>query len=508
MATVKLTSSSPHSRKLSSDDNTDSFRDVSFSSYLNTSEETFVRKLAQSNPYLTQRTPGAQDEQTKKEEDGEIGVFSAEKYFNGGIEDNSPRLINQSEIARKYQPKKPALQNDSAVVVVAPMTTTLHPAGTGTPSVVSESSWNSQSALLPSTIAVRNPSPRKTLSKAHPKSLLAALGCKCSDKESVDVDETVGEISFKKSSNTTTGALPGKTTTQGTCPDLEHKSRSGSWIREDKDIHSKNSGIGVNKLETCFSFPEPANLPSSKQHQEQLGGEIIKPRKSLEVFGSQRFGNCDNNTRMKLERRLAMLSMDATPRMEEEIDVSVPLGGVYDDNESDASSDLFEIDSLTGKINPFLARQGSDATSGCRTPTTCYAPSEASIEWSVVTASAADFSVVSDYEELKPPTSPIKAFPFAARTTRNTCNNYKLDTPIRRRRPGSLLGCKSQKAVRVAGDGGGGRTTHADQQRLNRVSDSYVPPAGKQQLMMGYEYSTRYRQQRSFPTTHSIPRPY
>ncbi|CAB4264614.1 unnamed protein product [Prunus armeniaca] len=64
-------------------------------------------------------------------------------------------------------------------------------------------------------------------------------------------------------------------------------------------------------------------------------------------------------------------------------------GGViyHNESDSDASSDLFEIESLTGKANPFLARQASDAaTSGCMTPTTCYAPSEASIEWSVVTA--------------------------------------------------------------------------------------------------------------------------
>lgn len=47
-----------------------------------------------------------------------------------------------------------------------------------------------------------------------------------------------------------------------------------------------------------------------------------------------------------------------------------------------------------------LTKQASDNTSCSMTPTTQYAPSEASIEWSVVTASAADFlSAVSDYDE-------------------------------------------------------------------------------------------------------------
>ena len=103
-----------------------------------------------------------------------------------------------------------------------------------------------------------------------------------------------------------------------------------------------------------------------------------------------------------------MLSWDATPKVETENSK-----GNNNDTESDASSDLFEIESLTGKANPFLARHASDAASGCVTPTTCYAPSEASVEWSVVTASAADFSVMSDYEELRPSItlqSPIKTF--------------------------------------------------------------------------------------------------
>ncbi|CAH2045686.1 unnamed protein product [Thlaspi arvense] len=58
---------------------------------------------------------------------------------------------------------------------------------------------------------------------------------------------------------------------------------------------------------------------------------------------------------------------------------------------SDSSSDLFEIENLTGKLKPCLTRQGSDAASPTR-----YAPSEVSIEWSIVTASAADFSVMSE----------------------------------------------------------------------------------------------------------------
>lgn len=492
MATVKLTSSSGSLTQ----DNTDNFHDVSFSSYLNSTKEIVASKLAESDPCLSKKNSTLEEHhhkvETKKEEDGEIGVFSAEKYFKGVMDDNSPRLIN-SKIARKYLPKK-AEENDP----VAPVSTKFHP---GAPSVISESSWNSQSALLQS--VGKNSLQRKT-SKAQARSLLAVLGCKCSDKESVEVHDQHAGTGLKKSLNTDVG--PEKTITQKqvkTDLDPEQKSLSGCWIGE--DTHCKNSyksGNGLNK-ESYVSTPTSnsnsvtGNLPI-KQHQEI--GEI-KQRKSLEVFGSQRFQKRDIPS--SLEKRLTMLSLDAIPRMEE-IDVSAAVGGVYNDNESDASSDLFEIDSLTGKINTFLAMQGSDATSaGCRTPTTCYAPSEVSIDWSVVTASAADFSAVSDYEERRPSTtlsSPIRVFPAGIRT----CN----ETP-RRRLPSSLLGCKSEKAVRVAGDAHGtnGNKPNFDQ-RLSRVSDSYMsltrfPYEGK--LTAGYDSRSRQRQ---LASRNSHPRQY
>ncbi|KAJ0763480.1 putative protein PHYTOCHROME KINASE SUBSTRATE [Helianthus annuus] len=59
--------------------------------------------------------------------------------------------------------------------------------------------------------------------------------------------------------------------------------------------------------------------------------------------------------------------------------------GGQDDTGSDASSDLFEIENFSANedYNSFLARQATKNNE--------YAPSEASVEWSVVTASVADF---------------------------------------------------------------------------------------------------------------------
>ncbi|GAV73225.1 hypothetical protein CFOL_v3_16711 [Cephalotus follicularis] len=422
-------------------------RDASFSSFLNSTEKTLRRKLAaESNRNLTTRQ-NHQYLETKKEDDGEIGIFGAEKYFNG-VEEESPKLDSIS--ARKYQcvkhehvdvePGKPKPQY-------------------GTPSIRSESSWDSRSSLLQ--IVMRNPLERKT-NKVHSKSFLAGLGCKCScyDKDSIDIDEHVGEMSFKRSTNY--GVGQGKVSTKDPKKaDLDYEIR----VKGD---------LGVSK-EKCFTFPTTisgeGNPPLKLQFQEEKSN---LPRDSLEVYGSPLLDKGGKS--FSLERRLTMMPWDATPRVEG-IDYSANSGGIYDDSESDASSELFEIESLTGKANPFLARQASNATSGCVTPTTCYAPSEASIEWSVVTASAADFSVMSmsECEGLRPPVS----IPNPVKSALLTASNAKTRSSkeMQRLNPGILLGCKSYKAVRVAGDAY--RTNERPNPRMQRVSVSRFLPETK-----------------------------
>lgn len=116
-----------------------------------------------------------------------------------------------------------------------------------------------------------------------------------------------------------------------------------------------------------------------------------------------------------------------------------------DDTGSDASSDLFEIESITTtntntnwNSNINVNHRGSIDADGTNTP------SEASIDWSVVTASAADISILSDFDDMR---------------TMSFCSNVRKlernDDPVpeRRRRSGILSSCKSYKAVRVAGDG-------------------------------------------------------
>ncbi|CBI15237.3 unnamed protein product, partial [Vitis vinifera] len=168
-------------------------------------------------------------------------------------------------------------------------------------------------------------------------------------------------------------------------------------------------------------------------------------RKSLEVFGSHMLKKGDVAT--NLERKLSVLTWDAIPKVQT-VPTTSEGTGIYEDNESDASSDLFEIENLSGSAHPLFNRQASDGMSSC----TRYEPSEASIEWSVVTASAADFSVTSDFDEKKQveSTENSREMNFASTPTRPSKTKSSVGKEAQRSRPTGLLGCRSDKAVRVS----------------------------------------------------------
>ncbi|CAN0923673.1 Protein PHYTOCHROME KINASE SUBSTRATE 2 [Linum grandiflorum] len=327
--------------------------EVSFSSYLDRSEKG--------------NTPSIHTKRGDENEDEGIGIFSAEKYFNGAIDETTktPRPRTRHE-------KKEVEEVDVGVK------SSSHIRSSATPSLKSESSWYSHTLLL-----------KKSFRNKGKKSLISGLTCRCycSDKKSVDVkEEQVGDISFR-----------------------------GDQIPE-KPIPEKK------KKQTSFSFPITPDTVLSGFDEPKLFGQ-----------------------RKKLEE---------------------PEG-----YESDASSDLFEIESLTGnKVASFLARQGSCATSGCITP--IYAPSEASVDWSVVTASATDFS------------GPIP----------------KMRLPRR----GSLLGCKTGEAVSPSAYRVKQNTTKAEVgSRSFRASDSSPRPGLKVQperKMSGFD--SRNRQHHHHPVSN------
>ncbi|XP_022968066.1 protein PHYTOCHROME KINASE SUBSTRATE 1-like [Cucurbita maxima] len=239
----------------------------------------------------------------------------------------------------------------------------------------SEGSWNSQNGLLQS---VNRKSSKEIKKKSSQLAKILLYKCYCCNNKSVEVKNN----------------------------DKSHPTKSG------------------------INFTFQSSIPEATKNTALK--IQIQGRKSIEVYGSP---NVDALNMNHLEKRLSLMAWnDVVPRVK-----ASDSDQIYDEDAgSDASSDLFEIESLTGNPNSTLTRQGSDC-SDCVTPT---APSEASIEWSVTTASAADFSVVSDYDEQRLSTT------AAAYMTKSS---YESDVEnIHWRRSNLLMGCKNQKAVRVA----------------------------------------------------------
>ncbi|GMH01713.1 hypothetical protein Nepgr_003552 [Nepenthes gracilis] len=362
---------------------------VSYSSYLKSADQTYMAEVA-NIPTLQGQLNSRKKKKTK---DGEIDVFTADKYFNGGMdEENMGARDNQNK--REEQVCRGHFQPSA-------------------PSIGSESSWNSQTAFLRT--AMRNSSRKSKENKSQGKIFLANLGCKCScsDKNSVDIDDHISEANNHGRAVST----------------VMNKSLKPADIILMNKLQLETDKLGV-VVERNDYFSPPIS-DSRVVNKMQLTDQQEGARKSLEVFGCHDLSkgrNCFSH-----ERRLNLLAWDAIPRVEE-VGVRIPPEETQKDAESDASSDLFEIDCLSGTSKSALACHE------VMSPTTCYAPSEASIEWSVVTASAADFAADSDHRQ-GPSTDCLKVLPAA-----------KTDGNHEKRRPAGILsGCKSDKAVQVAG---------------------------------------------------------
>ncbi|XP_071736497.1 protein PHYTOCHROME KINASE SUBSTRATE 2-like [Rutidosis leptorrhynchoides] len=366
------------------DGNNVDIQDASFSSYLN--DTTMVVKI----------THPPQINTKKKVEDGEIGIFGAEKYFKGAMDEQLPRTPHSIKPSTIYHPKTLHEKDEEPP---KPKT------GSTTPSMHSEASWNSRSGLLVngSNRRIDRSKSRKTNSI---KSLLTSLGCNCNDKASIKIAERKVHVNENIKPPTKAAFV-------------------GGFI----DNNKMNM-----KREDCFAFPVLNTRPHVKN--ELVEGDDIRVktrRNSQEGFGSPIMEKGKKS--FSLERKLTMMNWDGVTPRSENIDII----GENDDVRSDTSSDLFEIESFSTNNgnNSFLARQVSNGRSSNATLTTGYAPSEASIAWSVVTASVANFSIVSDYEDTK------------------TSKNYNMTSSNNVKSVGAsgiLSGCNSHKSVRVAGE--------------------------------------------------------
>lgn len=346
---------------------------AAFSSCLSTAGESTGHKLGR----LIQHPPSAITTSQTKAEKGEISVFGAERYFNMKLGDDNPTSIDRGLKKDHHfdlQNRKPKSRP-------------------GTPSMTSEASWYNQTTLLPSL----NKKPSQNMQKkVNGKIYFSGFICSrsCSDKKAINIHDNIEH-----------GVIHGKEERRkaiGHAPSFERSNREKSKLEEDQKI---------------------------KEEEEE-------PRNSLEVFGSHDMMINKGDIAMNLERKLSVLTWDAIPKSQKLSTTSAGTGGGEDeDMGSDASSDLFEIENLSTSEKPTFTRQASDGMSSCLTSTTRYEPSEASIEWSVVTASVADnFSLNTGYDEKKLEENSKK----------------KVGKEVPKSRPSGSLSCKSHKAVDVA----------------------------------------------------------
>lgn len=402
-------------------------RDPSFSSYLDSAEQKFIKNLS-----VSVRKPYPDG---KKAEDGEIDVFEAEKYFKGAIDDGCHhQQSSKLSIANEPDPHRYDLPRVQF----------------GTPSIRSESSWNSSSVLLQTTlnnhIPPLPPQAIKPNKNSHLKSLISNLRCNycsCNDKNSVQVDQAPKSMIHEKTA--------ARDSTQST-PTSTHQSQSINKSRTNPWLIGTMPQIALNRDQ------EPQQQPTMQ-------------RKSLEVFGSP------------IERRFPMKSslvMDDNQPSASTQDACMTrrsLDETHDETGSDASSDLFEIESFT--------------TNTINTPRG-YAPSEASVEWSVVTASMADFSALSDSED-------TRTMSFSSNTRKLASREKNIPAKeTERRRSGILLGCKSYKSVRVAGDAyRSSAKLGPNGCRMHHNSESRI---GAEKKVAGFEDSRHVEESRS----HSV----
>ncbi|CAK7322830.1 unnamed protein product [Dovyalis caffra] len=407
-------------------------REASFSSYLTQQEDNFVLQLTAdqsvqfTHPAITssKEISAPVSSEGTKAEDGEISIFGAERYFNMKKDDDGPRNIDNINAGKYVHEKEYPVDLQQ-----------MKPKGRlGTPSVTSKASLNSQTALVPNSL--RNSSQTRH-QKVNERWFFSGFACNgtCSDKKSVYVDKNIGHRGLHGNEIRKESAR-NHIVLEGT------RKQSQSKLTQVKDefcIPSfRRTSVG-SKRQDYFVLPcvnsGVQNLNVKKGQQKIMEDD---PRKSLEVFGSHMLKKED--IALNLERKLSVLTWDAIPKAPN-FPTTPTSSHMYEDIESDGSSDLFEIENLSGcsHVQPIFTKQTSDVMSSCTTPTSrYYEPSESSIEWSVVTASAADFSAVSvDYDEK-----------MVAENT--TINRGLTSTVPKRSRPNGLLGRKSERAVDVA----------------------------------------------------------
>lgn len=391
-------------------------------------------------PYLQpqrQNPAAAVDRLRLAADDSELSIFNAERYFNEGQESN--------EASKKLAPiaERRDLSPISSLDGFSrnSRSRSFHT----TPTASSEASWNSQAGLLKNppgslSVTVKSfPVAEQRKGSASPGRRLFRRRCPCSGKKSVDVEESYSDpkspvrpsvdSSAKNQKLIQVEQEAEKPTKVKIFPGISPKEKEAFRFSPEIARRTMNAG--------GFSFPV---LPSAKK--EAMDDPA---RDSLEVFQPPIDGTSSPVLRKSADfqrnsdRR--SFNIPSSPKLRSPID---------DDLASDASSDLFEIESLSTQINsrrsysidelPSLAFEPKKIAGNLPLQRSieeeCYPPSEVSVSWSVTTAEGFDRASVANFSSAMSEFDDHRFESFSGEGKKGIS-------------VGGLLSCRSEKAVCV-----------------------------------------------------------
>lgn len=407
-------------------------RDISFSSYLRPhhSETSFEPPPSR----LTHRVVITAD-------DAELSIFDAEEYFNGNAEQKTP--ASQPPSMERIREKSDFWRPSSVSSVDGYGRNHKAAPFHATPTASSEASWNSQSGLLsnpPGSMAISMRHIHLSQAKKYPNSprrWFFRRKCPCSGDKSVDVEEKSytrqnGHTTNNSDSNCTSNNHHRKQNTGGA--DQEEPA-TRPMVRISAEEWTKEESLtgGHRALSTEIGRRAATARPFSDgggftfpilSHQMPTGNAPDDPpRQSLEVFRPPLLLAAEEAMLPPRKAAAAPLYPCDVGRRSFTFATSPRRRG-EDDVASDSSSDLFEIESFSTSNGgggasaaamyrrmdslDEVVRSGAgqapyryslDETSTTITSlgAEAYEPSEASVEWSVVTAEGFDRGSVANF---------------------------------------------------------------------------------------------------------------
>ncbi|KAK4404645.1 protein PHYTOCHROME KINASE SUBSTRATE 4 [Sesamum angolense] len=437
--------------------NSTTFEDISFSSYLKSND------------------PCQKENDCPVNDDTEISIFDAQKYFSENSDPKDMMMIKTQQEQQQQDPSSQDLRLSSVSSVDGFGRNYRTRSFRATPTASSEASWNSQTGLLanpPGSIGVslRNfPSGEGKKRSSMAKKWIFGRKCCCNGKESVQVKEVTSDsehggpgirdennnngkanyLCSKRDSHKAKTVQPSMSQRSSITNDVvevhQHKVLAPTPVRLSLENANSFPPAGtprpqrVSSLGRPFAdgtggFSFPILSPSSQATKKTaLKGIVTKavnvnpiqdpPRESLEVF-------------QPILEPPPVTCNENTVGVRPQFSPGSPIARVTntdDDLGSDASSDLFEIESFSTQTTSypmyrrrdsldeaptFNARRfasanginlnsnnsiqyGRSSLDEPPTPsvaaTECYAPSEVSIDWSVTTAEGFDRASVSNF---------------------------------------------------------------------------------------------------------------